>query len=76
MEVRENVSDMYEVSVPAKESVFCEKEKSLQKLSEKHQCDFLGYDEFYGIIDISWENGFPESDVMSEFATELAEILA
>lgn len=44
-----------------------------KELAKKYHCDFLGFDMIYNRveIDIGWENGFPECDILNQIIKDI-----
>ena len=72
-EVTESTKQLWEINIPvAKEN----QEKMVFKwkeLAKKYHCDFLGFDMIYNRveIDIGWENGFPECDILNQIIKDI-----
>ena len=45
----------------------------IKELAKKYHCDFLGFDMIYNRveIDIGWENGFPECDILNQIIKDI-----
>ena len=54
---------------------FKKKLSCLKEISDKYNCDFLGYDDVAGIMDIGWENSFPASSLLNQFVKEIEEAM-
>ena len=69
----ESTKQLWEINIPvAKEN----QEKMVFKwkeLAKKYHCDFLGFDMIYNRveIDIGWENGFPECDILNQIIKDI-----
>ena len=72
-EVTESTKQLWEINIPvAKEN----QEKMVfewKELAKKYHCDFLGFDMICNRveIDIGWENGFPECDVLNQIIKDI-----
>ena len=76
MEVLDCMADLWEINFPMSEES-CERNLSqIQGISEKYNCDFLGYDDVAGIMDIGWENSFPESSILNKFVKEIEKTMS
>lgn len=75
VEVKECGSDYWEVNIPLAISDFENKRSQMNELAEKYDCDFLGYDDIVGLMDIGWKKGFPDSETLNSFVKDLEEQL-
>ena len=72
-EVTESTKQLWEINIPvAKEN----QEKMVfewKELAKKYHCDFLGFDMICNRveIDIGWENGFPECDILNQIIKDI-----
>lgn len=72
-EVTESTKQLWEINIPvAKEN----QEKMVfewKELAKKYHCDFLGFDMICNRveIDIGWENGFPECDILNQIKKDI-----
>lgn len=70
---REGAKQLWEINIPvAKEN----QEKMVfewKELAKKYHCDFLGFDMICNRveIDIGWENGFPECDILNQIIKDI-----
>ena len=82
-DIKFNLSDLYELNIPYTSNKFDNRLEKLRKLCDKYNIDFLGFDPFeqtknnhdnyIGMLDIGWENGFPEN--LPKIIKELKQIL-
>lgn len=75
VETKECSGDFWEINVPATLDEFERNLSEWQEISNKYNCDFLGYDDVAKLMDIGWKNGFPESDILNKFVKEIEEQL-
>ena len=73
--IKESSDDIFSISISARPIDFETHEKQLLELSDKYNCSFFGYDDMCFLIDIGWENGYPEYQVMYSFLKEVNEII-
>ena len=71
MEVQDDKPDLHEIRIPMSVDDFEYHLIQLREITEKYNCDFLGYDECAELADIGWENGFPVSDALNNFVKEI-----
>ena len=71
MEVQDDKPDLHEIRIPMSVDDFEYHLIQLREITEKYNCDFLGYDECAELADIGWENGFPVSDTLNNFVKEI-----
>lgn len=68
-DIKENLSDLYELNIPYTSQKFDNRLERLQKLCKDYNIDFLGFDHcekikgnnYLGLLDIGWIDGFPEN---------------
>ena len=75
MEVKKCLSDFWEISVPMTLEKWIQKLPQWQEICEKYNCDFLGYDNVFGLMDIGWKDNFPESEILNKLIKEIEEQL-
>lgn len=75
IEVREYMSDFWEINFPMSKDNWKRNLSEIKEISEKYNCDFLGYDDTASIMDIGWENNFPESSNLNWFVKEIEETM-
>lgn len=46
------------------------------EITEKYHCDFLGYDDGCGLIDIGWEKAYPDYTTMHAFLAEVNQVFS
>lgn len=71
VEVKENMADYHEINVPMTMTEWENNLSDLKRLSKKFNCDFLGYDNVAGLVDIGWSKCFPESEVLNEIVKKI-----
>lgn len=71
MEVTNSMADLWEINIPMLPETFKEKLSCLKEISNKYNCDFIGYDPTAKLLDVGWENGFPESEVLNEIVKKI-----
>ena len=75
-EIKQTMSDLFEITTGITKKEFCDKMKPLQSLTDRFNADFLGYapcEKGKGLLDIGWENGYPVR--LNMLVQELNEIL-
>lgn len=75
MEVTDCMADFWEVNFSMAPDSWKRNLSELRKISEKYDCDFLGYDDSAKIMDIGWEKCFPESNILNKFVDEIEKII-
>lgn len=50
--------------------------EQLLEITEKYHCDFLGYDDGCGLIDIGWEKVYPDYTTMHAFLAEVNQVFS
>lgn len=75
IEVVNCMADFWEINIPMLPETFKKKLSCLKEISDKYNCDFLGYDPTAKLLDIGWENSFPVSDVLNEFVKEIGDVV-
>ena len=75
MEVQDDKSDLHEIRIPMSVDDFEYHLIQLREITEKYNCDFLGYDECAELADIGWENGFPVRDTLNNFVKEIENVI-
>ena len=75
MEVINSMADLWEINIPMLPETFKKKLSCLKEISDKYNCDFLGYDPTAKLLDIGWENSFPASSILNQFVKEIEEVM-
>lgn len=72
-EISESLKQLWEIDIPVKINDWEEKQLEWEKIAQKYNCDFLGYDIIHKRVEvgIGWENGFPEFDVLNQLIEEI-----
>ena len=75
IETKECLGDFWEINFPVALDDFERNLVQLEKITDKYNCDFLGYDDIANLMDIGWENSFPKSEILNNFIEEIEEQL-
>lgn len=77
-EICGNLADLHELNVEMTVDNYEKHLESLQILTSRYNCDFLGFDNVdcykgtdIGLCDIGWFPDFPDSDTLNEFCKAL-----
>ena len=70
-EITEKLYQLWRISIPTTIEDWERKVSQWENISEKYNCDFLGYDDAAGFVDIGWKNSFPESKILNQFVKEI-----
>ena len=73
---RTNTWQISEVSVLKQSNILQEQKEQLLEITEKYHCDFLGYDDGCGLIDIGWEKAYPDYTTMHAFLAEVNQVFS
>lgn len=71
IEVVNCMADFWKINIPIPLETFKEKLSYLKEISNKYNCDFLGYDSTAKLLDIGWKNSFPGSSILNQFVKEI-----
>lgn len=74
-ELESCLADFWEINIPVMLKVFEENLSSLQQITDRYKCDFLGYDPGAELMDIGWEKEFPEDSVLKQLIEEIEALL-
>ena len=58
--IKDSDDELFRISIPA----------------TSHDCDFLGYDDGCGLIDIGWEKAYPDYTTMHAFLAEVNQVFS
>lgn len=75
MEVANCMADLFEINIPMQSETFKEKLPYLKEISNRYECDFLGYDPTAKLLDIGWENSFPGCSILNQFVKDIEETM-
>ena len=71
VEIKECLADYWEINFPASLDDWERNLSQWKEICDKYNCDFLGYDNIAELMDIGWESGFPESEILNKFVKEI-----
>lgn len=79
IEVKENLSDLFEISIVMPTDFFKKHLETLREIADKYNCCFLGHDdisgESCGFTDFGWEDDIPNSEIINSFVKDIEFLL-
>ena len=69
--IKDSDDELFRISIPATADEYEVHNEQLLEITEKYHCDFLGYDDGCGLIDIGWEKVYPNYTTMHAFLAEV-----
>lgn len=76
VEIKENLSDIHEINIVIPIEDFKNHLPELQKIADKYDCRFLGFDDVAGFMDIGWDNHFPSTTIIQSMLREIEKVLS
>ena len=74
--IKDSDDELFRISIPASAQLYENLREQLLEITEKYHCDFLGYDDGCGLIDIGWEKAYPDYTTMHAFLAEVNQVFS
>lgn len=74
--IKDSDDELFRISIPATADEYEVHNEQLLEITEKYHCDFLGYDDGCGLIDIGWEKAYPDYTTMHAFLAEVNQVFS
>lgn len=74
--IKDSDDEYFRISIPTTADEYDVHNEQLLEITEKYHCDFLGYDDGCGLIDIGWEKAYPDYTTMHAFLAEVNQVFS
>lgn len=74
--IKDSDDELFRISIPSTADEYEVHNEPLLEITEKYHCDFLGYDDGCGLIDIGWEKAYPDYTTMHTFLAEVNQVFS